>query len=272
MIPPPRDRAEPSATDGTAHPPPYRPVRVLHRPTAPAAAVLLLHGGRADGLAPPSPVNLPGWRMRPVAWAIHRHLRAENVLLAAVRYRHRGWNGEHAHAAQDAREALAELTGVAGVTDMSERVDVAGPADMAERVDVAGSAGGASGIPVVLVGHSMGGRAALSVAGAPGVRGVVALAPWCPLDEPVAHLSGRTVFLLHDPADRVTKAAGSWAFGERARDAGAHVHTVEMPAGGHTMLRGARNWHRLTAQAVATILGAAPPPPGPQATATGESA
>ncbi|MGR4852480.1 alpha/beta fold hydrolase [Streptomyces sp. LARHCF252] len=38
----------------------------------------------------------------------------------------------------------------------------------------------AGDVPVVLVGHSMGGRAALRAADAPQVRAVPALAPWCP--------------------------------------------------------------------------------------------
>ncbi len=185
---------------------------------APAGAVLLLHGGRADGLEAPPYLNLPALRMRPFAEAVRRAARGRAVLVAEGRYRHRGWNGDRADAARDAGTALARLRDRFGA------------------------------IPVVLVGHSMGGRAALAVAGDPAVRGVVALAPWCPPGEPVAHLAGRRLYLLHDETDRVTAARDSWAFVRRAREAGADATGVPMPLGGHAMLRGARLWHRRTAE------------------------
>ncbi|WP_399225811.1 alpha/beta fold hydrolase [Streptomyces sp. TRM49041] len=147
-----------------------------------------------------------------------------------MRYRHRGWNGDRADAARDAERALAEL----------ERL--AGP------------------VPVVLVGHSMGGRAALRAAGHPQVRGVVALAPWCPPGEPVTHLAGRAVFLLHDEADGVTDARATWDLARRATAAGAEAHSLPMPRGGHGMLRGAAVWHRTTAALTAGLLGTGPPP------------
>ncbi|MYV65587.1 alpha/beta fold hydrolase, partial [Streptomyces sp. SID2131] len=108
-------------------------------PAAPTAAVLLLHGGRADGPEPPPALNLPALRMRPFAAAVTRAVRGRSVLVAEVRYRHRGWNGARADAARDAETAL---------NDLRERI---GP------------------VPVVLLGHSMGGRAALRAAGDPAV-------------------------------------------------------------------------------------------------------
>ncbi|MFI0826554.1 alpha/beta hydrolase [Streptomyces roseolus] len=200
----------------SARPRPEEAGRLLVRygAEAPEAAVLLLHGGRADGLGAPPLLNLPALRMRPFAEAVRRAARRRPVLVAEGRYRHRGWNGERADAARDAETALAGLR-----TRFGE-------------------------VPVVLVGHSMGGRAALAVAGDPAVRGVVALAPWCPPGEPVAHLAGRRIHLLHDETDRVTAARDSWEFVRRAREAGADATGVPMPAGGHTMLLGAGLWHR----------------------------
>ncbi|MER6450393.1 alpha/beta hydrolase [Streptomyces venezuelae] len=193
-------------------------------PATPAAAVLLLHGGRESGTEPPPLVNLPALRMRPFAAAVARATRGREVLVAEVRYRHRGWNGARCDAARDAEEALARLRGLAG------------------------------DVPVVLVGHSMGGRAALRAAGAPLVHGVVALAPWCPPDEPVDHLAGRRLYLLHDEQDRVTSAAGSWEFVRRSRLAGADATAIPMPTGGHAMLRGAGAWHRRTAALVTSLV------------------
>ncbi|GAA2636757.1 MULTISPECIES: alpha/beta fold hydrolase [Streptomyces] len=193
-------------------------------PAVPAAAVLLLHGGREEGPEPPPLLNLPALRMRPFAAAVVRATRGRDVLVAEVRYRHRGWNGSRCDAARDAEAALARLRGIAG------------------------------DVPVVLVGHSMGGRAALRAAGAPLVHGVVALAPWCPPGEPVDHLAGRRLYLLHDEQDRVTSAAGSWEFVRRSRLAGACATAIPMATGGHAMLRGAGSWHRRTAALVTGLV------------------
>ncbi|MFI0817146.1 alpha/beta hydrolase [Streptomyces sp. NPDC021098] len=210
---------------------PHRPLVVHTDPAGPRAAVVLLHGGRADGVAPPPPLNLPALRMRPFRSVLSRALGEDGLLLASVRYRCQGWNGHRADAAHDARDALEELARLA------------------------------PDVPVVLVGHSMGGRAALLAGGHPSVLGVVALAPWCPPGEPVAQLRGRTVALLHDERDRITEAEGSWQLAGRARSEGAEAHTVTMRRGGHTMLRDARRWHRLTADLTAAILGRTPLPP-----------
>ncbi|WP_327386700.1 alpha/beta fold hydrolase [Streptomyces sp. NBC_01207] len=193
-------------------------------PEIPTAAVLLLHGGREEGPEPPPLVNLPALRMRPFAAAVVRATRGRGVLVAEVRYRHRGWNGSRCDAARDAEAALARLRVLAG------------------------------DVPVVLVGHSMGGRAALRAAGAPLVHGVVALAPWCPPGEPVDHLAGRRLYLLHDEADRVTSAAGSREFVRRSRLAGADATAIPMSTGGHAMLRGAGAWHRRTAALVTSLV------------------
>ncbi|MFF4873585.1 alpha/beta fold hydrolase [Streptomyces sp. NPDC003444] len=193
-------------------------------PATPTAAVLLLHGGRADGPEPPPALNLPALRMRPFAAAVTRAVRGRGVLVAEVRYRHRGWNGARADAAKDAETAL---------NDLRERI---------------------GSVPVVLLGHSMGGRAALRAAGDPAVRGVVALAPWCPSGEPVEHLGGRRLYLLHDETDRVTSARESWDFVRRARAAGADAVGIPMRIGGHAMLRGADLWHRRAAELTAALL------------------
>ncbi|MFF9066335.1 alpha/beta fold hydrolase [Streptomyces sp. NPDC014891] len=198
-----------------------------------AGVVLLLHGGRADSFAPPPTLNLAGLRMRPFARALRGSTRTAGLLVGSVRFRMRGWNGERADPVDDARQALA---------DVEEAV---GP------------------LPVVLLGHSMGARAALRAADAGHVRGVVALAPWCPPGEPVSHLAGRTVIALHDEADAMTSAAGTWAYLRRAEEAGARVRGVRMPTGRHTMLRGAGLWHRLAARFAAEILHLPVPPGAP---------
>ncbi|MFF3349037.1 alpha/beta fold hydrolase [Streptomyces sp. NPDC002779] len=200
------------------------PLRLRTVPADPAAAVVLLHGGRADALTAPTRLDLPAVRMLPFARAITRRVLPGKLLIADVRYRHRGWNGARADAARDAREALDELTELHPT------------------------------VPMVLVGHSMGGRAALRAADHPQVRGVVGLAPWCPPGEPAAHLTGRQVIVLHDENDTVTDAHGSWDLLQRAHRSGAMTCGIAMPEGRHAMLRGAADWHRITAAAVEGIL------------------
>lgn len=197
----------------------------------PRGAVLLLHGGAENGMRRPSRLSGPSWRMRPFVRALAREAGGSGLVLAEARYRHRGWNGDRADAARDAEEALEELEAFSG------------------------------GVPVVLVGHSMGGRAALRVAGHERVTGVVALAPWCPPGEPVAQLAGRRLVFAHARADRVTTPGESLRMAAAARAAGAEVCRYVLPGGDHTMLRYAAVWHCLTARASCALLGLAPPPP-----------
>lgn len=204
----------------------YRGLVVRKWTADPAAVVLVLHGGSERGLRRPSRLfNAPGLRMRPFVRAVARATAGQRVALAEVRYRHRGWNGERADAARDAADALAELARRTG------------------------------GAPVVLIGHSMGGRAALRVAGEPNVVGTVALAPWCPPGEPVDGLDGSRLVFLHAEADRITSPAESLRMAGQARDAGAEVCRFVLPGGDHAMLRQAALWHALTTRAVCGLLG-----------------
>ncbi|MFI9023877.1 alpha/beta hydrolase [Streptomyces sp. NPDC053560] len=205
-----------------------------------AAAVLVLHGGREEGLDAPRRGNLAAARMRPFTRAIARATAQDSVFVGEVRYRHRGWNGDREDAALDARRAVDELIELAGE------------------------------VPVVLVGHSMGGRAALRAAGHPLVRSVVALAPWCPAGEPVAQLDGRRLVLVHGDRDRTTDPRDSWRFAARAAEAGARPCTVTMRGGDHPMLRRAGDWHRLTVSLVTGLLGSTPLPPAVAERLSGE--
>ncbi|MBC9719255.1 alpha/beta fold hydrolase [Streptomyces sp. TRM66268-LWL] len=192
--------------------------------------MLLLHGGREYGTAVPPPWNLPSLRMRPFASAIGRATWGGDVAVGRVRYRCRGWNGVCEDPVRDARQALDTLVQRFG------------------------------DVPTVLVGHSMGGRAALRAGGHRLVRGVVGLAPWCPPDEPVEQLAGRRVVLLHGDRDCMTDPDASAELAVRADTAGADVSMVLLRGTGHAMLRRATMWHELTAGAVSALLGLGPEP------------
>ena len=200
------------------------PTPHLDRPTISSttrAVALLLHGGREVGTTPVHPWNTTVLRMRPFAGTISR--RAPDVAVARLRYRYRGWNGGDADPIDDVVWALDTVRVIAG------------------------------DLPVVLVGHSMGGRAALAVAGDASVTGVVALAPWLPRDEPVAQLTGREVVLLHGNRDRTTSPTGTAVYAERAAATAGAVVSLRLARTGHTMLTRARVWHELTARYVAAI-------------------
>ncbi|MFF3849675.1 alpha/beta fold hydrolase [Streptomyces sp. NPDC002328] len=221
------EQTRPPAADPGAAP---AAALVTRRAAATArAAVLFLYGGRADSRAPSRPWHLAAVRMRPFVRAVAREVPDDDVLLGEVRYRLRGWNGAEADTLKDVRTALAELTRLAG------------------------------DVPVVLVGHSMGGRAALRAAATPQVGAVLALAPWCPRGEPVDHLRGKRIVVLHGDRDRVTDPGESLAFVDRAREAGARAEALIMPDGDHAMLRHSGTWHRLTASTVAGMLSSPSP-------------
>ncbi|MFD0008160.1 alpha/beta hydrolase [Streptomyces sp. NPDC127178] len=199
-------------------------LRARRSPRSVRAAVLFLHGGQAHSRATsrswyPSPL-----RMRPFVRAVAAAVPDDDVLLAEVRYRVCGWNGSDADPVRDTRRALRELAALA------------------------------EDVPVVLVGHSMGGRAALRAAVAPQVRAVLALAPWCPEGEPVAHLRGKEVVVLHGDRDRVTDPDASASFVSRARAAGARAELKIMAGAGHAMLRRSGHWHRTAASTVVGLL------------------
>ncbi len=173
--------------------------------------MLVLHGGasrRRDMRV--SPTQLSVLRMIPIAKALAR---AGDGRLAVYRLLNsrRGWDATHTPV-QDARWALAEMGW--------------------DRVGV--------------VGHSLGGRAALLLA--PEVESVVALNPWVYADDGPAW-SGPKVLVVHGTADRVARPDRALAV---ARRIGAKFVTVE--GGKHAMLAHRREFSRLTREWVLDTL------------------
>ncbi|MER6299486.1 alpha/beta hydrolase [Kitasatospora sp. NPDC001539] len=208
----------------------HRVLRWWARPAEVQAAVLVLHGGEEHNLARPGRLNLPLLRMHGFLRSLERDTAGAGIALGTVRYRHRGWNGERADAARDALAALDEAAALLGP------------------------------VPTVLIGHSMGGRAALRAGGHPSVTGLIALAPWCPAGDPCDHLAGRDVLLLHGDRDTVTPPADTRAFAARSRAAGARVCGYTVTGSGHAMLQRIPDWHRATTRLATALLGLRPLP------------
>jgi len=182
----------------------------------PTGIVVVAHGGQSASARPTAPTQLPVLRMIPIAGAIRHALKGTGALVYRPRFEVRGWNGDLASPVEDLNRILDGL---------ARRY---GP------------------VPLVLVGHSMGGRAVLRCAGHSAVAAVAGLAPWLPEGEPVEQLAGRRVLLAHGTADRITDPLATWAYAVRARVV-TEVTTVEIPGGEHAMLRQAHRWHEIAA-------------------------
>lgn len=184
------------------------------------AVVLVLHGGRQYGYARVHRGRLVYLRMRRFGRAIARDGAAHGVEVWMLRYRYRGWNAPKLHPVEDARWALERIREQHG------------------------------DVPVVLVGHSMGGRVAFRVADDPSVRAVCALAPWTEVGEPVRQLAGRTVLIAHGDAERMTDPALSYTYAVRAKQVTDRVCRFTVHGDGHAMLRRAADWTDLVCRFV----------------------
>lgn len=199
----------------------------LHIATPPGrvrAVALVLHGGREHGTGPVRSTQLAVLRMAPFAAALRRAGREHGLAVARLRYLVRGWNGAARSPVPDVVWALDRL---------------------AARYAAA---------PVALIGHSMGGRAAVYAAGHDSVRAVVGLAPWLERDDPVDGVTGRHVLLAHGEQDRITSPKASAAWLRRAGVGTTAASLVRITGEGHAMLRRAPLWHALTGAYVTAVL------------------
>ncbi|MDQ2750349.1 MAG: alpha/beta fold hydrolase [Pseudonocardiales bacterium] len=201
------------------------PTLIVDVPRGPVTAVaLVLHGGRSQGTGPVRASQLAVLRMVPIAKHLRRAGASEGLVVARLRFLQRGWNGIKKAPLADARWALAEL----------------------ERRF--------PGVPVGLVGHSMGGRTALYVADYPTVRTVVALAPWIERGDPVDQLAGRRVLIAHGTLDRMTSPPASAAYARAAERVAETVSYVSVRDDRHAMLRRAGVWHELATGFLLAVL------------------
>lgn len=188
--------------------------------------VVVLHGGGArPGRTRVSPAQLSVLRMIPLAGRIALAGRGR-LAVHRLLNSHRGWDSQHTPVL-DVRRALEQVR---------------------ERY---------AGAPVCLVGHSLGGRAALLSADQPSVRSVVALNPWLQTTDTI-DLDGRSVLVVHGLDDRVAPAERSAAVARRIAPTGRLAY-VDIPGARHAMLRHGREFEQYAADfAISTLLGSPP--------------
>ncbi|MGK3650338.1 alpha/beta hydrolase [Pseudarthrobacter enclensis] len=193
-----------------------RPVLSVLEASGPTLGVaLVLHGGKARSREPVEARHLSPARMIPFARHLHRAGRRHGLAVWSLRNSVRGWNGPDMSPLQDAKWAL-------------QQIGQAHP-----------------GVPVFLVGHSMGGLTAVCAADHPQVEAVVALAPWLSPETPAERVARRKVLIVHGTTDHMTSPRQSLAFARRASSDATSMQYVSLKGVGHFMLRKIRIWHTL---------------------------
>ncbi len=198
--------------------------------------MLVLHGGREHGTQPTSSLQLSYLRMLDFTWGLRKQ--ASGCAVYVMRYRVRGWNPGQGRPdpVVDAHWALDQIQ---------------------ERHP---------GVPVAMLGHSMGGRTAFAAAGRDDVVGVCGLAPWLPQGEPLPPVRAAQRFVIaHGSSDRMTSSPLSKEYAERLARAGHRVARFELPGARHAMLDRPRLWHRFAVQTTLGLVGDRALPSGVEA-------
>jgi predicted esterase len=194
-------------------------------PARPAGLVLVLHGGSAGrDHKPVSAGQLSVLRMIPIARQLSRAGKGQLAVFRLLNS-HRGWD-----------------RGQSPVRDVAWARQQAGRQFNRE-------------LATCLVGHSLGGRAALLAASQPGVVSVVALAPWLYATDN-ADLAGRQVLIVHGSRDRIADPEKSAAVARNLASTADGLDYVVVRGGQHALLRRGRRITALAADfVVATVLG-----------------
>lgn len=187
------------------------------------AGVLVLPGGRPRSDAPSHPWQLANLRIELLNQSLRRRV-GPGIEVRRVQYRLRGWNPGRLDALRDAHDALDEM------------------------LDTVGSG------PVVVVGHSMGGRVAAHLASEGRLAAVAALAPWWPDDDCDLIPVECRLLTMHGTADTWTDPVSSQRQTSRAAARGVDARWVEFPRAGHFLMRDYARWHRLTAEFAITAI------------------
>ncbi|WP_343063839.1 alpha/beta hydrolase [Haloechinothrix aidingensis] len=173
--------------------------------------VMVLHGGAQHGVREVRPWSPPFLRMAHLAGVVWRAVAGQGIEVWLLRNRVRGWNAPRLDPVHDGRMAMARLRALR------------------------------PGVPVALVGHSMGGRVAFRLADDPAVTAVCGLAPWTTEKDWTGQLESVRTVLVHGSEDSVTSPESSYAFAERAC-AGSEVLRFLVVGEEHRMLRRPGVW------------------------------
>ncbi len=184
----------------------------VRRPRHPAAVVVVFQGGRQRGTGTPRPWHPASVRALLLAHALRRRLRHDGIRVVRARYAAVGWND--GARIGDGRAAL-------------DRVRRRFP-----------------GVPVGIIGHSMGARVTLHLLDEPGVAAAATVAAWIPAGDlpDVTPAPGLPVRVLHGRHDRVTPPEGSANVATHLAQQGARVSLDAAVPDGHAMLRHPRRW------------------------------
>jgi pimeloyl-ACP methyl ester carboxylesterase len=193
------------------------PVRT---PPDPRGVVLVLHGGAGRREAVPvSRTQLSVLRMVPIAGRIARS--RDLAVLRLINSR-RGWGQDDTPLA-DVRWALERVREQYG------------------------------DVPVVLVGHSLGGRAALLASTEPGVVGAVVLNGYLLPGDEAVDPAGRRLLFVHGTSDRIASYATARGVAEVLQGR-ADVDFLTVEEGKHAMLRHGRTFDRAAADFASRVL------------------
>lgn len=195
--------------------------------STPTGLVLMLHGGTAHSLDPVGPRSASLRRTQLMRNRLAPRLLESGRAVWLLRYDVRGWNAgspDGPSPIADARWALDQVRAAYG------------------------------DLPVVLLGHSMGGRTAVRVADDPNVVGVVALAPWFERTDPVEPLAGKQLVAGHGGRDRITSARATRSFVRRAGAVATRAEFHDLGLAGHYMLYRPGMWNRLALRQATDLL------------------
>ena len=188
-------------------------------PEQPAAAAIVMHGGGSRrGNMMVSPTQLSVLRMIPIAKRLALVGRGRLAVFRLLNST-RGWDTQHTPV-DDAHWALGEIRATIG-----------------------------HGVPTSLVGHSLGGRAALLAGSHPDVSSVVALNPFLYPADGRTDLSNRPVLIVHGTDDRIANPATAEAVATALAHS-ARVSLIRVRGGKHAMLRRHRVFDGLAAEFV----------------------
>lgn len=183
----------------------------------PRGLVLMLHGGTQHSLDPVGPRSGSLLRTRAMRDRLAPRFLEAGHAVWLLRYGKRGWNADSPNGpspVNDARWALDRVREAHG------------------------------DVPVVLLGHSMGGRTSTRVADDPNVTGVVGLAPWFEQGDPVSPLAGKTLVAGHGLRDRITSARATQSYVDRAARVAASAEFFPLGLAGHYLLYRPGMWNR----------------------------